>query len=811
MVDATISIGIDLGTTNSVAAVLVDGQPIIVDNLENRALTPSFVGADSRGELFIGDDAVNLSLIDPDNVAEGFKRLIGTEHTWTFPNCGRSYDPEELSSELLKYIRGYVSLFTGNDAEAAVITVPEVFAEREKDAILNASRIAGFEQVVLVQEPIAAGLAYGWNNRNDAKPFLVYDLGGGTFDVSLLQIVGGQLVVRGHSGLHTLGGRDLDDQIIDQILLPRLENRVDQKEIDAKRRSLRWMAEKAKIRLSTSESAIVAIEGRLSGRNGESIQDVITISRKDFEPLVQPLAERTITVVLQLLTENGVNHEDLQEIILVGGPTLIPALKRSIENSLGVTIQRRVNPMTVVAQGAALHGASIRRQQPSRAKSEESSAVSVQLEYDSVASASMVPFGFKGDENEIPDGCNILIRRSDAQWQSGLIPVNGGKAFTQVMIGEEHSTSFEITLLSESGNRIMTDPDNFQIFSGISAAPPPLTRSIGVSVESLSGIEFDPIASRGDPQPLTSKRRYKTTRTVNPGEAQSAITITFLEGESLRPERNRVIGTINLDGAQLQRAISIDTLVEITLRIDPGSDARATVYIPAYDLTLPHNLRIGRDSISSPHELSEKINQAKYDVEQLNIKSVDTSGVECTLAEAKLSVESAADQDIDNLMRASSAVESLYQDIENLEISNSPSLTFKGLKDIEAWVIEVVEQLGDSRQKEELNKLIESASMASDTNDSVVASRVRTEMLSLGLPVYWTHPDALTYEFNKLLEERDQLIDQDRAKELFIQGQQAFDSNDYSIAKKIVADLLELSPDPNKDDPSRRFQGLRRG
>lgn len=239
MSNSTISIGIDFGTTNSVVAALSQNRAQPLRNIDGRDITPSVVGINERGEVLIGDGAVNFSKLHPEDVRSGFKRNIGSANLPSeyFPLSKSSYTPEELSSFILKDLLHTAALFLGENPRSAVITVPANFGEPQKAALIEIGNNAGLEQVSLVQEPVAAGLAYGWDTEIN-KPFLVFDIGGGTFDLALVEIVEKQLIVRAQKGVKTLGGRDIDAKILDSIVIPRLQAEIDHQSLEERRHLL---------------------------------------------------------------------------------------------------------------------------------------------------------------------------------------------------------------------------------------------------------------------------------------------------------------------------------------------------------------------------------------------------------------------------------------------------------------------------------------------------------------------------------------------------------------------------------------------
>ena len=345
-------IGIDLGTTNSCVAVLEAGEAKVIPNPEGNRTTPSIV-CKKNGETIVGDAAKRQAETNP-NTIRSIKRLMGTNEKVEME--GKKYTPEEISAMILTNLKETAEKYLGEKVTKAVITVPAYFNDAQRQATKNAGKIAGLEVERIINEPTAASLAYGFDKQDKMQTILVYDLGGGTFDVSVLELGDGVYEVKSTAGNNRLGGDDFDERIINYLVETfRKENGIDLSTDKMAMQRLKEAAEKAKKDLSGVTTTQISCPFITQGENGPLHLDV-TLTRAKFESLISDLVESTLKPVQDALKEAKLKKEDIDHVILVGGSTRIPMVQELVKKELGKEPNRSVNPDEVVAMGAAIQG-----------------------------------------------------------------------------------------------------------------------------------------------------------------------------------------------------------------------------------------------------------------------------------------------------------------------------------------------------------------------------------------------------------------------------------------------------------------------
>lgn len=345
-------IGIDLGTTNSAVAVLEGTEPKIIANPEGNRTTPSVVSF-KNGEIIVGDAAKRQAVTNPDTVIS-IKSKMGTSEKVSAN--GKEYTPQEISAMILQYLKGYAEEYLGEKVTKAVITVPAYFNDAQRQATKDAGKIAGLEVERIVNEPTAAALAYGLDKTDKEEKILVFDLGGGTFDVSILELGDGVFDVLATAGDNKLGGDDFDQKIIDYMVEEfKKENGIDLSTDKMALQRLKDAAEKAKKDLSGVTSTQISLPFITAGEAGP-LHLEMTLTRAKFDDLTRDLVERTKTPVRQALSDAGLSLSDIDEVILVGGSTRIPAVVEAVKAETGKEPNKSVNPDEVVAMGAAIQG-----------------------------------------------------------------------------------------------------------------------------------------------------------------------------------------------------------------------------------------------------------------------------------------------------------------------------------------------------------------------------------------------------------------------------------------------------------------------
>lgn len=348
-------IGIDLGTTNSAVAVMEGGSPVIIPNSEGNRTTPSVVAFSKDGERLVGETAKRQAITNPDRTISSIKREMGSDYK-TAEIDGKKYSPEEISAMILQKLKSDAEKYLNDTVTNAVITVPAYFTDAQRQATKDAGKIAGLNVDRIINEPTAASLAYGLDKESDQSKIMVYDLGGGTFDVSILEVGDGVFEVLSTRGNNRLGGDDFDNKLVDYLANEfKKENGVDlTKDLTAMQR-LKDAAEKAKKELSSTTTSNVNLPF-ITAVGGQPVHLDITVSKAKFDELTKDLVDETKKPVQDALSDAGLSASDIDKVLLVGGSTRIPAVQDLVKNLIGKEPQRDINPDESVALGAAIQG-----------------------------------------------------------------------------------------------------------------------------------------------------------------------------------------------------------------------------------------------------------------------------------------------------------------------------------------------------------------------------------------------------------------------------------------------------------------------
>ncbi|MDA8096634.1 MAG: molecular chaperone DnaK [Clostridia bacterium] len=344
-------IGIDLGTTNSCVAVMEGGEAVVIPNAEGGRTTPSVVGFSKTGERLVGQIAKRQAVSNPDRTVTSIKRYMGSDHKETID--GKNYSPQEISAMILGKLKSDAESYLGGKVEKAVITVPAYFSDAQRQATKDAGKIAGLEVQRIINEPTAAALAYGLDKDND-QTVLVFDLGGGTFDVSILELGGGVFEVKATSGNNRLGGDDFDQRVMDWLADEfKRDSGIDLRKDKMAMQRLKEAAEKAKVELSSVLTTNVNLPFITADAEGPKHLD-ITLSRAKFDELTSDLIEMTMGPTRQAMSDAGLDPKDIHKILLVGGATRMPSVQEAVKRFFGKEPHKGINPDECVAIGAAI-------------------------------------------------------------------------------------------------------------------------------------------------------------------------------------------------------------------------------------------------------------------------------------------------------------------------------------------------------------------------------------------------------------------------------------------------------------------------
>ncbi len=590
-----IRFGIDLGTTNSTIASCEGDETIIYPNSDQMNVTPSSILIEKSGRVIIGQRAYRRKIEDPENVATEFKRWMGQKDVFSFKKSGRKMSAEELSAEVLKSVAGDARRQTKESIDAAVITVPAAFGQLQCEATARAAKLAGIDQAPLLQEPIAAAIAYGIAPSNKNQRWLVFDLGGGTFDVALISTKDGRLRVLDQRGDNLLGGKDLDRLIVDKLLWPFLEkryklpnDRLNPASYCGIRQRLILKAEEAKIDLSTHEKATVSMCDLGQDEDNFEIECELEIEREELERICLPTFERCLELCQEIVSGAQMKLASLDRILLVGGPTQMPFLRSLLERRLGAPIDHSQDPMTVVARGAAIYASTLENQSATSssitseaAEIKTSAVLQVELAYEAITPDLVCVVEGKVS---VDHPIEIQIDAQSGHWTSGWVPVTNQFFEIEVHLLEGRSCAFTIQARDGAGKPLQVAGDSFVIRHGLALTSPPLPHSIGAEVIRADGSsQLDVVFKRGTALPCLVTKMYQASKTLKPSEPD-VLVIKLWEGEIVtEPSANDWVGCMQIESHQLSRPLPEGSPIEVTMAIDVSRHLTVEAYIPRLD------------------------------------------------------------------------------------------------------------------------------------------------------------------------------------------------------------------------------------
>jgi molecular chaperone DnaK len=572
-------LGIDLGTSNS-AIVGNDGRELrLYKTVDGTDVLPSAIMVDRRGGMFVGKRAYEQDAFSPENVGKKFKRLMGTTSPIEFKSAARTMSAEEASTEVLKTLLAQAKLAAGQfDLEGTVITIPAAFNQMQCEATMRAAEAAGIGRIGLVQEPIAAAMASiaDRQRRNSALKdgqFLVYDLGGGTFDVAIVQSVGGTVNVVGHGGINMLGGTDFDRRIVNEIVRPWLMDRFDlpdglQKDPTYQRvlRIAGFYAEKAKIDLSAQPSTrISADESQLSSRDrsGKEIYIDIPFDRQQLESLVSDQIERSIDACRNLLKENGYQAGDIDRVVFIGGPTRMPIVRSSVPEQLGIAGDLASDPMTAVAFGAAIFAESrdwsgeAVTAKPTRATAAAGGTVKIEYGYPERTSDARIRIRVRPQAASQGKGYRLQID-SDTGWTSGQLPLDGTNSVNDVPVANRGDNQFRVMVFDSAGNPIRDAETRIVVKrTDASSSGTPVTHTIAVKVVENEGAlaknTLVELVEKGQLIPASGAKSYRAASDLKGGSTGGLdFEVYQMEAGVTDPELNLHVGSFRLESSLLE-------------------------------------------------------------------------------------------------------------------------------------------------------------------------------------------------------------------------------------------------------------------
>ncbi|WP_308587603.1 Hsp70 family protein [uncultured Parabacteroides sp.] len=611
-----IDYGIDLGTTNSAICRMEKGEPIIKKTDTLKDTLPSCVSITTRKRIKVGDGAYNDMKSDKrratktwksgsSNTYIEFKRSMGTDKHFLSTNMERSYNSEELSAEVLKTLKSFI---TDENFNSVVITVPAKFTVNQKTATMAAAKLAGFNYCELLQEPIAASMAYGLSTQAKNGYWMVFDFGGGTFDAALLKVEDGIMQVFDTAGDNYLGGKNLDEAIVDNIIIPYVQNNYsiesilsDANKKEVLREAMKTYAEELKNQLSFKEKEdIISNLGELGeDENGEEIELDLTVTQAEAFDTIRPLFQKSVNICKELLLRNNMSGESLDKLILVGGPTHSPLIRQMLMEQITPNVDTSIDPMTAVATGAALYASTLNCENKNIENS-QSDTISLEIGYEatSVELSEWVSVRLEESKQNLK---NIWIElvRGDKAWSSGKLSIDEKGDVIEVNLLEGKSNMFSIFAYDDKGSLLPCFPNEIVIIQGTKIGSATLPYNIGIATwdnqkekavfSVLQGLE------KNKPLPAVGvKNGLKTTDILRPGIGSDTLRIPVYQAEDDSEGRSasiyEYVADVVITGKDITSQIPEGSNVDITLKADNSEMMSMEVFFPSLDLTISKEL-----------------------------------------------------------------------------------------------------------------------------------------------------------------------------------------------------------------------------
>ena len=814
-------LGIDLGTSNSAVVGHIDGATRLFKTSDGTDVLPSVIYLDKRGHRFIGKSAYDRLLSAPQNVAQGFKRSMGTKNPISF--AGQTWTPVECSAEIIKALVGQAMTEAGNqEVEGVVITIPAAFNQMQSEDTIAAARLAGLEKVSLLQEPVAAALAAIAHSKQKDGVFLVYDLGGGTFDLALVMSTAGVVNVIAHEGINMLGGRDFDRIIFDSIVRPWLSQTFNLP-ADFQRSDkyshladvCRHAAEKAKIQLSASSTASIFAtedEVRATDECGEEIYISIDLTREQMTDLIKDRIDDSIALCRKIITANGYKNDDISKIVPIGGPSKMPIIRDMLEAGLAIEVESGLDPMTAVATGAAIFAESREwagessAQKSGKQREAVTGSVSLALDFKSRVASEAAKVRLK-PAADMPTGHEVEILDEEGS-STGRIPIDGPLSIN-VNVRKNGENRFKVTVFDQQGKAVEDASREIVITRAeASAASVPMTYTLAVKIQhGFVGYErnkLEVLVKKGTALPAQGKQTFRTGKTLVGGE-DDFIAVEFYEmaDDIDTPEHNLHIGNFRLNSRdELERGERINRGDDFVIdwKMSDNGTLSFSVELPslgrvidATNLYRSEDGGINYDGQRGAEVATTMLARVESDLDELETtldEDADPSGdirkrIERQHAALSTSV------DADTHRSVAEEARKLRQEVALLKMS--PENEERVLDDEVAKSETSFDELRDIAQPvdaERHDKLLVTARRSIREKNYDAARRSLDEMQGIRMKVLAESPDFLIEIFRRLAEEHHLAVDEALHAQLVEAGVEAAKSGDVERLRMIIGQMF---------------------
>ncbi len=799
-------IGIDLGTTNS-AITSFDGKTTRVwKSPEQNDVTPSAIYIAKRGGKFCGKKAYDNAPLNPNNAALLFKRLMGSSTKLKLGDIEMT--PEECSAEVLRTLFGYLPEDVRNDERTGtVITVPAAFNQMQKDATKQAAFSAGIKKVALIQEPVAAIMSIA-KQQNINGVFLVYDFGGGTFDVSIAERVGSKINLLTNDGISFCGGRDFDTLLFDNVVLPWLhENfhlpddfRIQDKYAKLIRVAI-WATEQAKIELSAQESSVVRLDEssiHCNDEDGNEIYLEVPITRAQYDSLIEPKIDETVVKTRQVIENVGLKPEDIKCIVFVGGPTQYKFMRDKVSQELGIAPNNDVNPMTAVSEGAAIYAESVDFEKAKGGQKAEkgivkAAAYGLEFRYNARTSADKAKIAVVFQN---ASKLEFEFKCVETGWTSGKMALASNSIISVDLpsLGENH---FTVQCTDENGAAVKLDVSTIVITKTlINIGKIPCAHSVGVELEDPVTHKpiLDYLIKKDDLLPKSGVVKYKTTKRINAGSSDS-ISFKLWEGEITDPiVYNRFIGEITISGNSFEYGmIPVGSEIVCEFTFSDSGNIETKITVPSVGIT---EAKDSYDRLSGQIDFNNDFEKVLNEAQALldKIDELNETQFDAKLDDAAEKIRAYVDRG-DEL-----SAEELQALFELVQTSKGIVAAFMQENRTTVWQQELDSLVHDFAAFEEdatpamtkqFNNLKENAQRAIDAN-SPTAEKLLQQMHDTVGKAMFSNDEVFLAIFSVMAQNPQDFKNPALYRQLIAEGMQCVQKNDISGLKGVIFRLLQI-------------------
>jgi len=810
--------GIDLGTTNSLIARWEAGKVEVIRNPHDMWETLPSVVSYRKGRVVVGTAARAFLDKSPEDVFGGFKRRMGSTDLYPVKAIGRSVSPVELSAEVLRELRLFVSIAREEQVDEAVITVPASFDATQSDATLRAGRMAGFTHIELLQEPVAAALAAinvpGFADGTDRR-WLVYDLGGGTFDAALIDPSGRNLQVVDHEGDNFLGGRDLDEMIVDQFILPALATSTGWSDLNELRRAssrhnqlyyrLLHVAEQARIELSSRAEAFVEFDLLVDSQ----IREIsVPIKRSEFDKLVLPWVDRSVALVRGMIDRHA--GEEISRVVLVGGTTYTPLVRRRVQEALGLPVFCSIDPTTAIAIGAAYYAGARTRPATRAGEDTAGSPTPVVIRVAAPATSHGARETLAIQAAADPEGRRYRITRRDGGYDSGWKPLK--RVVTEdvpLVLGAFNV--FEVRVSDEAGNVLEGVMAEVCIAQGQSAIEgQPLPHDICIEVDdALEGrTHLAAVFTKNSVLPLTRSLTRPTSITLT-GDPAAMILLNVYEGSSTSlPEASRRIGQLRIGGDAVTSPVVQGSDIELSFEIDRSRQISVSARLQMTGQTFSQVFKLEDRHIDAQElqsgiqrlldDIANAEGQAEEDDDEVVVFALRALDTEATALLAQAS-DLAPDDMSDRKFQIDDRRRALVSKVGGLTAGQRIR---QARRYYDAWhshLLDVVGQWGTPGERARVASLIQQHGDLATSGNPLRIDHARREIAELACQIQTRDPNFQLWVFNNL-SSRTGFASQARAQKLIDDGNRLIAEDRINDLRAINEQLDSLLPPRKRSD-----------